>query len=497
MSPWCRSLAAAIALAGAVRTGHAQLIEIRTAPVAIGDQFEIFPSQNFGMGSVTIAIRDSLRDPFTNPALGARIGRNGRFFSSPTMFSVSHGAGGGRTLPLGAMGSAGGWFGVLAGAIQQVDPSRPADPFFPVVPLRGTLDIVPQPAPTVSTPRGYGNNYLFGLMGRRLAAGLSLAGSVSWAGLHGVDGVDMLYAGSQSVDQRGSALDLRLGLLKEWRGGASLQAVMLHNRFAMTHDVNYLEAFWDPGRQTTDFRQRVERNLDRTNTWGAHVAYDRPFVAGWRIGAVATMNHMAHPKIPNYEIMSIPRDPGFSWAYNLGVGIANRNGDATFAVDAVLEPIWSHTWALDTAGARTIDNRFVFTNALVRVGLTHEFPSATPGRSSDIQLGIIVKSTDYRLDQLNLVERSARAQLEHWVEWTPTWGFTFRFPTLEFRYRGRSVNGTGRPGVQNGFPLFERATSVGMTVIAAPSGPMTLEEVKVVTHQISVALPLRRVSVVP
>jgi hypothetical protein len=496
MSKWCRCFAAAVALAAPGRKAEAQLIEVRTAPVAIGDQFEIFPSQNFGMGSVTIAIRDSLRDPFTNPALGTRIGRAGRFFSSPTLFSVSHGAGGGRTLPLGAMGSAGGWFAGLAAAIQQVDPSRQADPFFPVPPPR-TFDIAPGPVTTVSPPRGYGNSYLFGLMGRRLGAGLALAGSLSWAGLHGVDGVDMLYAGSQSVDQRGHALDLRLGLLKEWRDGAALQALLLHNRFAMTHDVNYLEAFWDPGRQTTDFRTRVERNLDRTNTWGVHLAYDRPFVEGWRVGAVATMNHLAHPKIPNYEIMSIPRDPGFSWAYNVGVGIATKNGDATFAVDAVLEPIWSHTWALGSAGERTIDNRFVFTNALVRVGLMHEFTAATPGRSGDIQLGLIVKSTDYRLDQVNLVERRARAQLEHWVEWTPTWGFTFRFPTLEFRYRGRSVNGTGRPGVNNGFPVLDRATSVGMTVIAAPSGPLTLDEVKVVTHQISVALPLRRGSVAP
>ena len=35
---------------------------------------------------------------------------------------------------------------------------------------------------------------------------------------------------------------------------------------------------------------------------------------------------MDHPKIPNYEIMNIPRDPGTSWSYNLGVGIARDDG---------------------------------------------------------------------------------------------------------------------------------------------------------------------------
>ncbi len=103
-----------------------------------------------------------------------------------------------------------------------------------------------------------------------------------------------------------------------------------------------------------------------------------------------------------------------------------------------------------------------------------------------------IPSIDYRLDQVNLLENRRRAQLESWVEWTPTWGFSFRIPELEFRYRGRVTNGTGRPGVENVFPTFERAGTPGMTVIAAPSGPMTLQEVKVVTHQISVTLPLAR-----
>src|SRR5207237_1308007 len=84
-----------LALAG---PAAAQLISIKTVPIAQGDQFEIFPSNNFGMGSVSIALPDTLLDPFLNPAKGARLGA-ARFFGAPTAYGISQGAGGGRALP--------------------------------------------------------------------------------------------------------------------------------------------------------------------------------------------------------------------------------------------------------------------------------------------------------------------------------------------------------------------------------------------------------------
>jgi hypothetical protein len=45
-------------------TTSAQLIQIKTVPVAQGDQFDIFPSRNWAMGGVSIALRDQLLDPF-------------------------------------------------------------------------------------------------------------------------------------------------------------------------------------------------------------------------------------------------------------------------------------------------------------------------------------------------------------------------------------------------------------------------------------------------
>src|SRR5436309_9136784 len=85
----------------------AQLISIKTVPIAQGDQFEIYPSHNLAMGGVSIAVPDTLLDPFRNPAKGARLAAAPRFFGSPTFYGFSTAAGGGRTLLLAVFTQAG------------------------------------------------------------------------------------------------------------------------------------------------------------------------------------------------------------------------------------------------------------------------------------------------------------------------------------------------------------------------------------------------------
>ena len=55
-----------------VPAAPAQVISIRTVPVSQAHQFDLFPSYTLAMGGVSIALRDSLLDPFTNPATGYR-----------------------------------------------------------------------------------------------------------------------------------------------------------------------------------------------------------------------------------------------------------------------------------------------------------------------------------------------------------------------------------------------------------------------------------------
>src|ERR1041385_2009311 len=101
-----RLVSLSVVLLAVAGTGSAQSIPIQTVPLVPADQFDIFPSLTLAMGGVSIAVPDTLHDPFVNPAKGARI-RGARFFSAPTFYSVSHDAGAGRTLPLGAFAPAG------------------------------------------------------------------------------------------------------------------------------------------------------------------------------------------------------------------------------------------------------------------------------------------------------------------------------------------------------------------------------------------------------
>ena len=496
-----------VALAG---PASAQLISIKTVPIAQGDQFDIFPSNNVGMGGVSIALADTLLDPFINPAKGGRLGA-ARFFSAPTVYSISQRAGGGRTLPLAAIAGSGEWFGGLSLALQEVDASRP--PFDQGVVFNPTASFDTAPAPVATVPPrrdSYGNQYAFAMAGRRApGAGLSLGGSVTWARLTGIDGVDLLYAGSAGLKQFGHTLDVRLGLLKEWTGDRSLEALVLLDRFGMRHDVGYLDPVWDPGTQRQILRTRLEHNFDRTNTWGVHLQYQRPLAAsGWRIGWFATANRMSHPKLPEYELANvpvIPRDPGHSAAYNVGLGLSRASGPATFAIDAIYEPIWSYTWADaaspvvttmgDTipAGGKTVENRFRFSNGLFRMGVSRDVALHGLGKALGLQLGLVVRSVHYRLAQSDNVQAAARSLEEGWREWSPTWGLSLRFPDLEIRYRGRATHGTGRPGVQpSGVFFAARDLAVaGSSILVAPSGPLSLTEVRTTTHQISISLPLR------
>jgi hypothetical protein len=493
--------------ASAPAVAAAQLITIRTLPVSQSDQFTFFPNQNLGMGGVSLALNDTLLDPFLNPAKGARL-RVSQVLGSPSSYTVTSGAGAGRTLPLGAFTRSGSWFGSAFGALQQIDAARqPEVDFFGPRRLDDGGIIDPQGLLTGLDERRHGNSFAFLSLGKAdTARGLSFGGSALWSRLHAVDGVDLLYANSAGVRQLGTAIDLRLGALQEWKNGRTLEAVVLFDHYEMSHGVTYLDMFWDPGLQTFNQRARLDQNLDHTNTWGLHVAYTRPMAApGWRIGWAATANHMTHPKIPNYEIMSVPRDPGNSNALNLGVGISRTHGPATFGVDVIYEPIWSHTWAdsetpVETItgdtiapGGMTLENQFRFSNALLRLGVATDFVAESRVPSAGLQFGLVVRSISYRLEQFDHVSQSGRTQEESWIEWTPTWGAVFRLPGWELRYQGQVTHGTGRPGVtSSNIAIEDRAAPLaGGGILAAPSGPLTLDEVRVVSHRISVAVPLR------
>lgn len=492
-----------------IAPARAQLIQVKTFPIAQGNQFQLFPAANLGMGSVAIALEDSLQDPFVNPATGARL-RASRFFSSPTVYSVTRRTGGGRSLPLAVLARRANWYGGLALALQQVEPSRPPDQGGGPI----ALDVaVPGSVPGVPGPdlRAHGNRFAFGILGRSIPGrNLSVGASVLWNGLHAVDGVDLLYAGSRRIAQSGRALDLRVGALKEWpgeRGSRSLEAMLLHHRFAATHDVIYADAFWDPVAQQVQQQARAERNFDHTNTWGLQLGYRMPLAApGWRIGWLAIANRSSHPKAPRYELAGvplIPRNPGRTSAYNLGVGVSKVTGPTRFGVDVVYEPIASHTWgasaaafitqAGDTlaAGTRTVENRFRFANTRLRIGVDETLRLQGTGKAVAFQLGLMLHSIHYRLLQRDYVQQLRRDLRTGWVEWTPTWGLSVRLPEVELRYQGRATKGAGRPQFQNVFIGGIRLADESIVPPPVSRNQLFMTDVSTVTHQISLSLPLR------
>ncbi|HXF94901.1 MAG TPA: hypothetical protein VNI61_02245, partial [Gemmatimonadales bacterium] len=498
--------AAAVAVSGALpAAAAAQLISLRTVPVAAGDQFVLFPSRNLGMGGVSLAVRDPWLDPFVNPAEGARDGA-APLFGAPVFYGVSGGNGGARTLPLGGRLRSGAWFGALALAYQQLESADRQD----VVVLDALVRRGALPDRLVG-PWGWGgqplrdrladNLYGYAALGRRLGDGrTALGASVLLADLQGVDGVDLLYALSRRVEQRGGLADFRLGLVRDLPGDRSLEALLLHHRFGMRHDVSYLDWAPDPAGGGVVPVIREERNWDRTRTWGVSLGYEQPLGgAGWRIGGLLVANWKTHPRIPNYEIMAIPRDPGRSWAYDFGVGIARALDGATVGLDLIYEPAWTETWAEaaapvptprgDTipAGGRTVENDFRFSNLHLRAGVSHELGPA------DLQLGLQLRSVRYWLDQVDRVRGTSREQAESWAEWTPTWGLALRLPALELRYAGRLTLGTGRPGAlwtPDRARAIAESRLMGADFLPAPGGPLTLQEARVLTHQVAVSLPL-------
>jgi len=489
-------------LLGAGAPASAQVIPIRTVPLARGDQFFLFPSNNLGMGGVSVALVDSLLDPFRNPAMGGRVSGT-QLFVSPTAYSSSRQAGGGRTLPIAILGRVGAWFGGFSAAIQQVDNSGPINAFpQPLALPRGGPVVANTVAGTQNS--SHGNAYAFGSIGKDLSGtGLSVGASVQWSGLKALDGVDLLYPGRQDLTQSGHGVDLRFGLSKEWPGSRSLEALVLHNRFSMTHTVTYLDLFWDPANQTFIQAARVEGNLDRASTTGLHLAYRRPLTAsGWRIGWVGTANFVANPRIARNDVVTIPRDQGRSAAYDVGVGFAKLSGPGRFGVDLVYEPIWSTSWAVADApavtdlgdtipvGGRTIENRFRFSNVLLRLGVGRDLTLTGMAKAFGLDLGLALRSMHYRLVQTDRLAGVEQTLLNSWVEWSPTWGLSLRFPELELKYRGRVINGNGRPSVAGFFggPFIDVAPN---SFVVTPGSDLALAGVSTVTHQITLSLPLR------
>ena len=496
-------------LPAALTAARAQIIAVKTAPLADGGQFTFLPSANLGMGGLSIAVPDSVLDPFTNPAKGARLSGT-RVFGAPTFFSVTRKAGGGLTLPLGTSWSRGAWFTQIAVAMQDVDrPGNDNGVFLPAA----TLDVATPNTTGIATdvviddskpPRD--NRFVHGMLGRRLGGGLSVASSASWWRLNALDGVELNFPTSQRVRQHGEALDVRLGLLEEFAPGHSVEVLALHNRFAMNQDVAFNDPFWNPTLRQFTVRSRIEPNAEETDTWGLHVAYRRPLAdSTWHVGAMLTGNRIRQPRLPAYDIPQVQADAGRAHAYDIGAGVAHSRGPLTMGFDAIYEPIWSRSWvradeateARDgttiDAGANTLDNRFRFNNAIARLGFAVAIPISKE-QALTLETGGQLRAIRYRLNQWDAIRQSSSASTQRWSEWTRSWGVSYRFAGADVQYRGNLTTGASRNGFDDpGDIVFAVADARPVPGGFGWAGPFGLRfaGVRTTTHQIAFSIPIR------
>lgn len=465
-------------------SAHAQIIRVKPIPVAETEQFGFLPTA--GMASVSIALRDTLLDPFINPAKGSRAGT--QYFGAPSFFSVSGNSGSGTTFPLGAFVRRGSSFAAFGAAIQQIHRPQRGAPGF----LRGgpVIDAVGS-EPTSSSAPSQSNNYSFALLGHTLEAQrLSVAGSVMWSGLDAVDGVDQFYAQRDWLRQKGTAVDLRFGVLKHSAKQETFEALVLRNRFGHSHDVGFTDRFWDPAQRQPIAVVRTQHNGEQTNTWGLQVGYQRPVIdSTWRIGAQATANRIDHSRIPGYELLHGFGHSGRSSAYNIGVGLAKNVHHFAFGLDAIYEPITTNTSTPDS-----LDNHLRFSNAKLRAGVSKAFSMMDPGSVLRFHLGAELYSVHYVMNQRDLIASVDRVRKETWLERTKTAGMSFRVPGIEVHYQWRSRTGLGRPGVvsSDGIVIVPLAPNdLSIAPFPQPIPQETLGAVRVTWHQFAISIPRR------
>ena len=467
-----------------------QVVPTRVSPVVRADLLEILPSRGMGMGGISIAIRDTVGDAWSNPAAAARL-TGTRVFGAPVAYDVTRGAGEGAAVVAGAMSRRGPWFAAGAFALQDVEPGQ-AIPRFPG-PLR--LEAGASAVDLLGTePSGTGAHG-FALLGRAFG-GVSVGGSVVAERRHAVDGIGLLYGDSDGLEAAGHVATFRVGVLAESADGSSLEAVAVHARTRMTHDVVYADFTWDPETQILAMSPREERNAEASNVWGLRLSHQRPLGGGWRLGWLATGNIADYPRLPLYDA---PRDGitdlagarAEAQAYELGVGVVREAGTIVLGADVVYEPIRSRIEGTDGA-ATTVVNRIRWHNAVVRGGIGRAWQPRGAEHTLDARVGFSARRLDYRLAQFDHRQQAGRDEHRSWLEWSPTWGGGIGIGAFALRYTGSVLRGTERPVPPT--QSFGRCFDVCVLDVVGPwpfpSPSLEPREVSVLTHRLFLSYAL-------
>jgi len=474
---------------------YPQEIHLRTVPLAAGNQSDFYPSLSRGMGNLSIAFDDSLSDPLVNPAKTYKL-RGLKLFFSPTRNTWSNEDG-------RAVSTSSGSAKYLGTAINSMPFGLflKKNDFF----IGGIISYQSYSSER-SIPRNWlgssntksdiGNNvYLFGLIGTYFPElKLSVGGSVSWSEFDAMDGVNLLYPGSYDIKQDGRSLNYKIGLVGELSKQDQMEFIVARTTFKSSHEVTYGLPYW--GYEDNWISgYRIELNKDESKSWVIHTKYNYSINEELKIGAIFTVNWKEHPKIPNYALANIPRDPGISTAYNIGVGIVNSGKRTLLGFEYIYEPMTSYTWAeagMDFAlppTFKTVENFFDFYNHIIRAGIyTH-----TDVSWLDYRLGIQLHFNKYNLKQNDNVLNTNRTVNENWLETTLCGGLTASISSFQILYSLQVILGNGIVGAEGrGNVLFDALAEVRVSdFLIAPYGSLVVEDIPLITQQISFVYNLK------
>ena len=475
---------------------NAQWIPIRTVPLITARQSEMQPSLARGMGNLSIVFDDPLGNLFLNPANAASL-TGIVLFTSPThnswtnddRQSVTTDLGSSRypgtsatSIPFGAFLGGSNLFGGGLVAHQAYQTKTSIDRASLLATRAGQLE---------TRDNTENNMYLFGLFGTRCAEGnAAIAGSVTWAQYGAMDGVNLLYPGSVDLSQNGWTVEYKLGAVGTIHERDRLEFLLGRSIARTSHHVTYPVVGFTDIRPNSDYRTEI--NKDESSQWLLNASYKRTLHRGWRVGAGITVNWKDHPKIPNYDLANIPRDPGTSLAYNLGLAALWSDTTSLWGIEYIYEPMTSQTWAeageqpanpqdqLLPPTFKTIENFFDFTNHIIRVG--HRSHTRHPWL--EYRFGAQLHIYSYSLDQQDNIAGTARSLSTDWVETTLSGGLSATLGDLQLMYTLQLVLGNGLVGTQSvTFRVAEAARA--NDILVAPSGELVVNELTLVTHQLA------------
>lgn len=409
-----------------------QGIAVKTVPLLSTDQFSLVPSFRDDMGGVSIAIRDGVPDLFINPGkfdsttrthwfTAPRLNHWGFSQETTTRFPGTHpsnslvenqASSSIFSLPVGLFLRGHRLYSGAMFAIQSLTANNWQSIHF---------NAINYPV------AWFGGCYLPALK-------LAIGAGVNYVRIGGIDGVYQLYPNARRLSQEGSARQFRLGFSGKWNGND--QWSLLGSRYFF----NILQT-----------EQNIE-NRDQHNGWLVQLDYIKTMSQELALGFLFTADWRHHPKIPEYPLAGIPRDPGNTHAFNFGLGLKWQNEVTLIGLDMIYQPIDVKTWAeaatdmelwdgrIIRKGDVTMRNDYQFHNRILRSGVQVK-PMSWLSLATGAQVQIY-QYDYYQNDFINRVERTGKPQRQ-WSEVTWTNGIKFTTGKFEIFCSTRMQIGAG------------------------------------------------------